>query len=755
MKHMATFITGQIGASRRLLKCLRELMAQDNDTQSRLDQMVTQIAGEMVADVCSIYLRRNDGTMELCATEGLSREAVHNTRLGASEGLVGLVANGVVPISLSDAPKHKAFSYRPETGEDPYQSFLGVPMLKGGRLIGVLVVQNKAAKSYPEDDIETLQTIATVLAEIVSTNEIIGALSDFDIKPNLPETLYGKTYSNGLAKGHALLHAPEVAATRLLSDDPEAEELRLTQSLKELRNGLDTLLTGSAHTLGAVPLEVLEMFALLAQDRSWERRLIEGTKAGLTAEASVEQVRSEHRARMNSAKDAYLRDRLHDLEELDNRLLRHLSGNNEQLNLHTKDAILIARDIGPAELLEYSNNKLNAILLEEGSSSSHAAIIARAMNIPMIGGIKGLLARTESNDKIIVDASTSCAFLRYDPLVESTYETRFKAQTTERKRLSALKDQPSKTKDGKHIHLLMNAGLVLDLEHLSPSGAEGIGLFRTEFQFLVSNSLPRVDAQTKLYCEIFEHSGDKPITFRTLDLGGDKIAHFMSGDREENPAMGWRALRLGLDRRALLVYQLRALLRAGENKHLRIMFPLVSTIDEFLSAKEILLKEVEWCKKHGRSAPEKLEIGAMIEAPSIAWSSKEIAQHADFLSVGTNDLMQFFFAADRGSAKVSDRYDILSRPALEFLKHIKNQAGETPLSICGEHAGRVLEAIAFIGLGIDRLSMPASRLGPIKEMILKLDSEVTKGFVEELLCGSETIFRPQLQQFASANNILV
>lgn len=730
-------------------------MAQDNDTQSRLDQMVTQIAGEMVADVCSIYLRRNDGTMELCATEGLSRDAVHTTRLGASEGLVGLVANGVVPVSLSDAPKHKAFSYRPETGEDPYQSFLGVPMLKGGRLIGVLVVQNQAAKSYPEEDVETLQTIATVLAEIVSTTELLGSLSEFDIKPNQPETLYGKTYSGGLAKGRALLHAPEIAATRLLSDDPEVEESRLNQALKELRNGLDTLLTGSAHTLGAVPLEVLEMFSLLAQDRSWERRLVEGTKAGLTAEAAVEQVRSEHRARMNSAKDAYLRDRLHDLEELDNRLLRHLSGNNEQLDFGIKDAILVARDIGPAELLEYSNNKLKAILLEEGSSSSHAAIIARAMNIPMIGGIKGILARTASNDRIIVDAESNCAFLRYEPLIESTYETRFKAQTVERKRLSALKSFPNNTKDGKHIHLLMNAGLVLDLEHLIPSGAEGIGLFRTEFQFLVSNALPRVDAQTKLYSEIFERSNNKPITFRTLDLGGDKIARFMSGEREENPAMGWRALRLGLDRKALLVYQIRALLRAGDKKHLRIMFPLVSNLEEFLEAKEIVYKELEWSKKHGRTGPERLEVGAMIEAPSIAWSVGQIAKHADFLSIGTNDLMQFFFAADRGSAKVSDRYDILSKPALEFLKYIKIGAGETPISICGEHAGRPLEAIAFIGMGFDRLSMPSSKLGSIKEMILKLDYQKASLFVNDLLCCNETMYREQLQQFAESCGIAV
>jgi phosphotransferase system enzyme I (PtsP) len=726
-------------------------MNEISDAQTRMNHIVTRIANEMVADVCSIYLRRNDGFMELCATEGLKREAVHNTRLKPSEGLVGLVVDSVEPISLSDAPLHKRFSYRAETGEDPYLSFLGVPLLKTGRVIGVLVVQNRVAKSYHEEDIESLQTIATMLSEFISTSSVMDQLQGFDIKPTKAETLNGKTFAKGLAFGRALLHAPEVEATKFLADDPEVEEVRLLAALKDLRSGLELLLTGEAQAQGAVPLEVLEVILLLSQDRNWEKRLVEGVRSGLCAEAAVEQVRSEHRARMANAKDSYLRDRLQDLEELDNRLLRHLSGVEGAHEHFDGEAVLVARDIGPAELLEYSGIKLTAILLERGSSSSHAAIIARAMGLPMIGQIRGLLSRLQTNDPIIVDGYTANAYLRYDPKLAEGFSSQLSAMREETKRVQALRDVESKTVDGKRIHLLMNAGLVLDIEQLKESGAEGIGLFRTEFQFLMSNSLPRVDAQVELYSQIFEKSGDKPVTFRTLDLGGDKIARFMSNDKEENPAMGWRALRFGLDKQAILRYQLRALLRAADGRPLRVMFPLVSEVGEFDAAKALLLQEVEWAKQMGRKPPNKLEIGTMIEAPSIAWSVNEIAKKADFLSVGTNDLMQFFFAADRSSPKVSDRYDILSKPALSFLKYIKSQSETTPISICGEHAGRPIEALALIGLGYDRLSMPAASLGIVKEMILGLNFAKLSEFVANLLESENVNFRQELTSFANKN----
>lgn len=752
---MSPVSSGNAGGSRVLLRRLRDVMVQDADTQTRLDRIVAQIGTTMVADVCSIYLRRSDGSLELFATEGLSRDAIHRTRMKAGEGLVGLVAEGVEPISLADAPKHPRFSYRPETGEDPFQSFMGVPVLRSGRVVGVLVVQNRYARTYEDDEIEALQLIATVLAEIVSVEDLTGALSEFQIKPTAPETLKGKAYSRGLASGQALLHDPDVEPTRYLSDDPIAEEQRLDEGLAKLRSGLEALLAGDVQTLGGTSFEVLETFHLLSQDRSWERRLRDGVKNGLTAEASVEQVRSEHRARMTSAKDGYIRDRLHDLEELDNRLLRYLSGDAGDRKEAPEDSILVARDIGPAELLEYGRGKIKAILLEEGSPSSHAAIVAKAMGVPMIGQLPSLLSRVEAGDTIIVDGNEAQAYLRPDRMVSQALHSRFEAQSAEQQLFAASKDLPSQTLDGRTIQLLLNAGLAIDLEQLEATGASGVGLYRTEFQFMIADSLPRLDAQTALYTEALDLAKGRPVTFRTLDLGGDKVAAYMPTEREENPAMGWRAVRMGLDRPGLSRYQLRALVRAAEGRLLRVMFPLVAVVDEFHRARELLEKELAWARANGRMGPSQVEAGAMIEAPALAWDTSAIAEHADFLSIGTNDLMQFFFAADRGTAKVADRYDILSRPALTFLKHIRDSAGQTPISICGEHAGRPLEAMAMIGLGFTRLSMPAAGIGPVKRMLMSLNGEEFSKTLMSLLRKGDEHLRNALKDYAKTHKVIV
>ncbi len=745
--------SGNAGGSRILLRRLRDVMVEDADTQTRLDRIVAQIGTTMVADVCSIYLKRADGSLELYATEGLSRDAVHRTRMKAGEGLVGLVAEGVEPVSLADAPRHPRFSYRPETGEDPFQSFMGVPVLRSGRVVGVLVVQNRYARTYEDDEIEALQLIATVLAEIVSVEDLVGALSEFQIKPTTPETLKGKPYAKGLASGIAFLHDPDVEPTRYLSDDPAAEEVRMDGALRDLRAGLEALLAGDVQTLGGTSYEVLETFHLLSQDRPWERRLRDGVKNGLTAEASVEQVRSDHRARMANAKDGYLRERLHDLEELDNRLLRHLHGSDQVLA--PDDAVLVARDIGPAELLEYGRGKIKAILLEEGSPSSHAAIVAKAMGVPMIGQVPHLLSRVESGDQVIVDAGSGLVYLRPDPLVQTTLKGRFAAQSAEQEAFAAAKDSPSISLDGIDVELLLNAGLSFDLEQLKVTGASGVGLYRTEFQFMIADSLPRLDAQIDLYTEALDIADGKPVTFRTLDLGGDKVASYMPTEREENPAMGWRAVRMGLDRPGLSRYQLRALVRAAEGRLLRVMFPLVATIDEFRRARDLLHKEVAWAQSHGRAGPSELKIGVMIEAPALAWSVQSVAREADFLSIGTNDLMQFFFAADRGTARVADRYDILSASALSFLKFIREGAGDTPISVCGEHAGRPLEAMAMLGLGYRRLSMPAAGIGPVKRMLKSLNITNFATEMTHLLHKGDGELRYALVDYANAHKVMV
>ncbi len=740
-----------IRGPRTLLKQIREAMAGTIPAQAKLTAVVRTIAASMVAEVCSIYLRRASGEMELFATEGLDPEAVHVTRMRPGEGLIGEIMRLGRPLNLSNAPTHPAFSYRPETGEDPFHAFLGVPLLRGGRTIGVLVVQNRTSRIYAEDDTEDLQIIAMVLAEMVAAGDVLSReeLKDVEIAPKRSERLKGTKFADGLAFGVAVLHEPPVAVGRLLSDDVPAEETRLTGAIEGLRTQIDAMLEGHEGILGA-SYDVLETYRMLAHSRSWNLSLHDAVHSGLTAEAAVERVRSEHRAGIGQARDPYLRERLHDLEDLNDRLLRHLSGEGEVARVLPDNAILVARNLGPAELLEYDRSKLKGLLLEEGSSTSHAAIVARAMDIPCVGRLVGLRDRVNEGDPVIVDAETGEAYLRPRPDVVSAVTARIGVRAERRAEFARLRDTPAFTQDGDKITLLMNAGLAVDLETLPETGAEGIGLFRTEFQFMVAEDLPRLSAQTDLYAKVMDAAGGLPVIFRTLDLGGDKVLPYLQAEREDNPALGWRAVRMGLDRPALLRMQLRALIAAMAGRPLSVMFPLVASVDEFRAARALVDREVSWAARRGRPAPSRLEVGAMIEAPSLIWHLDALLPLTDFVSVGTNDLMQYLFAADRGNPRVSERYDPLSPPALRALKTIRDACADsgTPVSVCGEIAGRPLEAFALIGLGFDRLSMPPAGVGPVKRMVLSCDRGAAARGIKTLLTSSAGSVRGEIEALA-------
>lgn len=740
-----------IRGQRSLLKQIREALAGGGPAQARLDMVVRIIARSMVAEVCSLYLRRSGGEMELFATEGLDPGAVHLTRMKRGEGLVGEIMRLGRPLNLANAPDHPAFSYRPETGEDPFHAFLGVPLLRGGRAIGVLVVQNRTERVYTEDEVEDLQIIAMVLAEMVAGGELMGQeeLKGVEIAPRKPERLKGSKFADGLAYGVAVLHEAPVTPSQLLAEDVVAEEHRLKTAVSALQAQIDEMLEGQ-HGLVEASYEVLETYRMFAHDRGWNRSLEDAVRNGLTAEAAVERVRSEHRARLGQARDPYLRERLHDLEDLNDRLLRHLSGDAHVARELPENAILIARNLGPADLLEYDRKKLRGLLLEEGSAASHAAIVARALDIPCVGRLPGLRDGVSEGDMVIVDAETGEAYLRPRPDVVKAIQARIDVRRQRRAEFAKLRDTPAFTRDGAKITLLMNAGLDVDLDILAETGAEGIGLFRTEFQFMVAEEMPRFNAQATLYERVMDAAGDQPVTFRTLDLGGDKVLPYLEAEREENPALGWRAIRMGLDRPALLRLQLRALIAASRGRPLRIMFPLVASCDEFRAARALVDTEVAWALRRGRAAPSRLDVGAMIEAPSLIWHLDALLPMTDFVSVGTNDLMQYMFAADRGNPRVSDRYDPLSPPALRALEQIQRACAETgtPVSVCGEMAGRPLEAFALVALGFERLSMPPAGVGPVKQMVLSCDREAARRGVSALLKGSAGSVRNEIETLA-------
>jgi phosphotransferase system enzyme I (PtsP) len=753
---------GSLGGPRVLLRRLREVMAEPVSAQERLDKIVVLIAANMVAEVCSVYVLRVDATLELYATEGLNRDAVHHTVLRSDEGLVGLVASQATAINLSNAQAHPAFAFRPETGEEIYHSFLGVPVLRAGNTLGVLVVQNRAKRTYSEEEVEALQTTAMVLAEMIASGEL-SALALPGAEPAARRSLHlsGAALSEGIALGHVVLHEPRVVVTNYIADDVTKELKHLESAIEALRTDLDQLLEHGDVADGGEHRDVLEAYRMFAHDRGWAHKLEEAVMTGLTAEAAVERVQSDTRARMLRQTDPYLRERLHDLDDLANRLMRQLTGRDHAPSRENlpENAVLVARSMGPAALLDYDRKRLRGLVLEEGGPNSHVAIVARALGIAAVGEIDNATGIADPGDAIIVDGSAGDVHLRPLPDLEAAYAERVRLRARRQQQYQALRDLPCVTKDGVEITLLINAGLSVDLPHIADTGAAGIGLFRTELQFMVAPNFPRASEQYTLYRAVLDAADDKPVTFRTLDIGGDKVLPYMRNIEEENPALGWRAIRLGLDRPALLRTQLRALLRAAGGRSLKVMFPMIAAVTEFDQAKELVERELTHLRRHGHKLPDEVEVGSMVEVPSLLYQLDELLEHVDFLSVGSNDLVQFLYAVDRGNPRVSGRFDPLSAPVLRALKDIadKSRQYSKPVTVCGELASQPLGALALTALGYRSLSLTPSAVGPVKAMLLDLDCRKVTEFLNPLIEKPTAVvqIRAQLQKFAASEALQI
>jgi phosphotransferase system enzyme I (PtsP) len=747
---------GSLGGPRVLLRRLREVMAEPVSAQDRLDKIVVLIAANMVAEVCSVYVLRVDSTLELYATEGLNRDAVHHTVLGSDEGLVGLVSSQATAINLSNAQAHPAFSYRPETGEEIYHSFLGVPILRAGNTLGVLVVQNRAKRTYSEEEVEALQTTAMVLAEMIASGEL-SALAPPGAEPAARRSLHlkGMALSEGIALGHVVLHEPRVVVTNYIADDVPKELKHLDAAIDTLRTDLDQLLEQGDVVDGGEHRDVLEAYRMFAYDAGWVHRLQEAVMTGLTAEAAVERVQSDTRARMLRQTDPYLRERLHDLDDLANRLMRQLTGRDHAPSRENlpENAILIARSMGPAALLDYDRKRLRGLILEEGGPQSHVAIVARALGIAAVGEIDNATGIADPGDAIIVDGTAGDVHLRPLPDLEAAYAERVRLRARRQQQYQALRDLPCVTRDGEEITLLINAGLSVDLPHIADTGAAGIGLFRTELQFMVAPNFPRASEQYTLYRAVLDAAADKPVTFRTLDIGGDKVLPYMRNIEEENPALGWRAIRLGLDRPALLRTQLRALLRAAGGRSLKVMFPMIAAVAEFSQAKALVERELTHLRRHGHKLPDAVEVGTMVEVPSLLYQLDELLEHVDFLSVGSNDLVQFLYAVDRGNPRVSTRFDPLSAPVLRALKDISEKSREYGklATVCGELASQPIGALALTALGYRSLSLAPSAVGPVKAMLLDLDVGKAAEFLYPLIekRNAAMPIRAHLEKFAA------
>lgn len=745
---------------RVLLKRLRELMAEPLEPQERLDRIVRQIASNMVAEVCSVYVLRSDGVLELYATEGLNKDAVHLAQLKMGQGLVGTIAASAQSLNLSDAQAHPAFRYLPETGEEIYHSFLGVPILRAGRSLGVLVVQNKAQRNYREDELEALETTAMVLAEMIATGELKKITRPgLELDLTRAVTIDGDSYSEGIGLGYVVLHEPRIVVTNLLNEDTETEIRRLAEALGSLRISIDDMLSRREISMEGEHRDVLETYRMFAHDQGWVRRMEEAIHNGLTAEAAVEKVQSDTKARMIRLTDPYLRERMHDFDDLANRLLRQLTGFSPSSSTEgfPADAVIFARAMGAAELLDYPRANVRGLVLEEGAVTSHVVIVARAMGIAVVGQAAGAVALAENGDAVIIDGDDGKVHIRPMADLQKAYEEKVRLRARRQEQFKALRDVEPVTKDGKHINLQMNAGLLVDLPQLTESGASGIGLFRTELQFMIASTMPKAEEQESFYRSVLKQAAGRPVTFRTLDIGGDKVLSYFRGQDEENPALGWRAIRLSLDRPGLLRTQLRALLKAAAGAELKMMLPMVTEVGEIRAVRDLMQKEVQHLSKFGHQLPKRLSFGAMLEVPALLWQLDELMEEVDFVSVGSNDLFQFSMAVDRGNARVSDRFDVLGRPFLRILRDIVRAADRnmTPVTLCGEMAGKPLSAMALLGLGFRSISMSPTAIGPIKAMLLGLDIDRLAEALNEALDDhkSPEPIRALLTRFAEDNNI--
>ncbi len=739
-----------------LIRQLRAIMASASEPQAKLDSIVKVIASNMIAEVSSIYVRLPDDTLELFATEGLRKEAVHVLRMKKGEGLVGLIADWGEPINLPDARKHPSFSYKPETGEEIYHSFLGVPILRDRRAMGVLTVQNKIERRYSDEEVEALETTAMVLAEMIASGTFAGAVASAQNKRQLSVTLKGIALTEGLALGHLALHESRPEVIKFFADNIAAELKRLDEALQKLREDINRLLVHD-NSSSDEHKEIIETVQMLAHDRGWARRMRDAVAAGLTAEAAVERVQQNMHTQLMKTGDAFWRERSHDLDDLGNRLMRILHGQDHAATAARlpNDAIMVARKMGAAELLGYDPKKLRGLVIEEGGANAHIAIVARSFNLPVLVQVPDAISIGDHGDPAILDASTGQLHIRPSLELIRAYADKARFRARRQARFAKLKTVPAITKDGERITLNMNAGLLVDLSHLHQSGAEGIGLYRTELQFMVASKFPKMEEQQSAYARVLDEANGRRVVFRSLDVGGDKVLPYLSKINEENPALGWRAIRMSLDRPGLFRTQARALLRAAAGRELSLMLPFIADLSEFLAAQELINKEIEHANRHGHRLPETIRVGVMIEVPAIVYQLDAILPLADFISVGSNDLLQFLFAADRENDRVARRFDPLSPASLRILKEIVDKAiaHGVDFGLCGEMAGRPIEAMALIALGFRSISMAPASIGPVKAMVLSSNAKKVRKLLLELLEANSRNIRRELLEFARQENI--
>ena len=721
-----------------MLSSLRTIVQEVNSARSLSEVLaiiVKEVRDAMSAGVCSVYLfDESDQNYVLMATEGLRQESIGKVRMAMREGLVGLVAAKEEPLNLQDADQHPNFAYFEETGEAPFHSFLGVPIIHHRKVLGVLVLQQETRRRFASEEEAFVVTVCAQLSGAIAHAEATGALRQLASagRGKSKEAVFpGIPSSSGVGIGRVVLVTSSSDLKMVperLTDNPSAEVKLFREALKATKRDMRNLGNGLSGKLSAEEFALFEVYIRLLDDRVLINEVISAIKLGQAAPSAWSTVILKHVRTFQRMDDPYLRERAADVNDLGVRVLGYLQAKDKDRAPMPRRIVLVGEDLSATALADIPVHRLVGIISLKGSSNSHMAIVGRALGIPTVMGAINLPWVELEGQELIVDGSTGDVISRATRSVRRHYVQRQREEKLFNKDLEKLRDIPCHTPDGIRFSLWVNTGLRQDTARSLKSGAEAVGLFRTEIPFLMRTSFPTEDEQIEIYREQLSDFAPRPVTMRTLDIGGDKDLPYFPIE-EENPFLGWRGIRISLDHPEIFLVQIRAMLRASEGiNNLRIMLPMISNVPELDRALQLIERAYqELTQEEGYTIKRPL-IGAMIEVPAAVYQVKEIGRRVDFMSVGTNDLTQYLLAVDRNNPRVADLYHTLHPSVLRALKQIYDQASSVncQLSICGEMAGDPLSTVILLGLGYETFSMSASSLLRVKSILLNVSRKDAK-----------------------------
>jgi len=704
----------------------------------QLNSVIKIITEEADAASAYIFVKADDMSLE-CIAGSAGEELLKPVHVG--EGVVGKAGLD----NRTSFVKTKEFFK------------IAIPIKRWNKAVGVLLINFKRDHEYDEEEFDALETVCLFLSELVSSEDMMQYIKKVIKSRGIvsKDQLKGTVINAGYGLGNVVVHRRRKAVTEVFAKDKDKELQNLETARQKMNEDLDAKFNQES-VQNSEHLEILDAYRMIANDKGWYKRITNHINSGLTAEAAVEQAYTEMWNRLSGATDTYLKERLHDLRDIADRLRLYLSG--EDSNSDKKDysdIVVVASSMGPADLMDYDYKKIRALVIEECTPTMHVAIVAKALNVPVIADIDGLYKEIKEGVLMAVDGKSGSVYINPSKDVIKRISAKIEEKKQEQERIQKLKDLKNITKDKVHMNLYINIGMDFDLDYIKSTNCDGVGLYRTEIPFMSAAKMPDINKQVECYTRLLKAAGGKKVIFRSLDVGSDKLLPYWNSITEDNPAIGWRSIRITLDRRAILRKQMRAFIRAAAGQELNVMFPMISDLDEFLEAKETFMYAYEREKKEGKPLPKKVHLGLMIEVPSVVFQLREILKHCDFISIGTNDLYQFFFACDRGNSRLNGRYDVLSAPFLNLMKKIIKEANEAGVlcSVCGEMASNPLDAMALIGLGFRNLSVSSASYGKVKAMIRSMSVKGVEDYLNNILSSSRRTLRPQLKAYAFDHGI--